>query len=405
MSEASIDIDIDIDISALVVNYNTTRLALEMLQSLKAQAPCTRDGRALVMEFVFVDNASPIQDPEALAEIRSFAAQEMPGQVIMNESNDGYGGGMNLAYEKAKGNYLLVLNPDLVFLPSCVERLYAALSNDRTVGAVGPVGYWERGKEVRLPPNILPTLKDLIFSTLAHGFIGINRRYTNVRLTKALRSYEAKTNIDLDMLSGACLMLPRELIEEMGQFFDAAFPLYYEDTDLFRRIQARGRSLLLVHDAEMAHFYNRSGTTVPKEAMERYVRAKSYYYRKYYGFVGGILERLSRSYLGCRMAQRARRKMQERVIDLGDVADPPTLEFGRHCERFVLEMCQDAAFLLAAAIFGTGDCWRPGESFWHAFGNSEYFFRVVDLSSGRPEELAVFRFRRIDHPALPKQAG
>lgn len=393
-----------IDISALVVNYNTTRLALEMLQSLKAQQPCAPDGRALVLEFVFLDNDSPMQDPEALAEIRHFAANELPGQIIMNANNDGYGGGMNLAYARARGEYVLVLNPDLVFLPGCIEQLYKALVSDRTVGAVGPVGYWERGKEVRLPPNILPTLSDLVFSTLAHSFVGINRRYVDIRLAEALRTHDATSDIDLDMLSGACLMLSRQLIDEMGQFFDDAFPLYYEDTDLFRRIRARGRRLVLVHDAEMAHFYNRSATTAPKEAMDRYARAKAYYFRKYYGIAGKLAERLCHRYLGCSFAQRARRKMEARVIDLGDVCEPPTLMLGRHCERFVLEMSQDAAFLLAAAIFSSGDRWTPGKSFWNAFGNSEYYFRCVDLSSGRPEELAVFRFRRIDHPALPKQA-
>ena len=89
------------------------------------------------------------------------------------------------------------------------------------------------------------------------------------------------------------------------------------------------------------------------------------------------------------------------MIDLGDVTRPPTLNFPRSSKRVLLEMCQDAAFLLAAGIFTEGSEWTPSERFWNAFGESEYFFRVLDLASGSPEELCVYRFRRVPESAEP----
>jgi N-acetylglucosaminyl-diphospho-decaprenol L-rhamnosyltransferase len=386
----------DIDVSALVVNYNTTQLALDMLESLAAQRPRAPDGRPLRLEFVLVDNASPQLDHEKVEAIRALGrSPRLPGRVILHDANAGYAGGMNLAFAEARGSHVLVLNPDLVFLPGCVERLYAALFGHDDVGAVGPVGYWDRGREVMLPPNILPTLWDLVFCTLAHVVPGVNRRYTSARLDDALRVWTARGNVALDMLSGACVMLSRSTIDAIGGLFDPGYPLYYEDTDLFRRIKASGRRLLMVKGAEIVHFYNRSGTTNPGEAMRRYWVARDYYYGKWYGAGGRLVEHACRRFLASPLAARLRRRMSRSVVDLGDVTSPPILELGRHCRRFVLEMCQDPGFLLAAGILGSGRSWTPGASFWRAFGESEYFLRAVDLSQGRPEELHVFRFRRV----------
>jgi hypothetical protein len=388
-----------VDVSALVVNYNTAQLALDMLRSLAAQDARAPDGRPLRVEFIFVDNASPMQHETELALIRELAASEhLPGRVVMHRENAGYARGMNLAWSYARGEYAFVLNPDLVLLPNCVTELYAALRESDDIGAVGPVGYWERGCEVLLPPNILPTLWDLWFCTLAHSFCWVNRRYVDARLRNALRVYTSEEDVTLDMLSGACVFLSRQQIDAMGGLFDPEFPLYYEDTDLFRRVSLTGKRLVMVKSAAMAHFYNRSAATNTDEAQRRYWLARDYYYGKWYGWVGRLSERLCRRFLGSPFASRARQRLSTRAVDLGDVNEPPTIHLGRHCERFVLELCQDAGFLLAAAIPGKGSTWTPGPSFWNAFGDSEYFLRAVDLSHPEPEELSVYRFRRVGHP-------
>lgn len=395
-----------VDVSALVVNYNTTQLALDMLRSLKAQEPRAPDGGRLQLEFVFVDNASTIRHERELREIRRLAASpDLPGSVILHGENAGYAGGMNLAWQHARGAHALVLNPDLVFLPGCITNLYRSLVTRPEVGVVGPVGYWERGREVLLPPNIMPSLWDLWFCTLAHVFPSVNRRYVANRLAEALRVYAGRDDVVLDMLSGACLMLSRRQIDAVGGLFDPHYPLYYEDTDLFRRIAQTGKRLVMVKSAHMVHFYNRSATTDPDEARRRYLAAREYYYRKWYGWVGALSEQLCRRFLRTRLATRARQQLEKRVVDLGELREPPVLDLGRDCRRYVLELCQDAGFLLAAAIPGRGRTWTPGPSFWNAFGDSEYFIRAVDLSERKPEELRVFRFARVGHPGCAAGAS
>jgi len=383
------------DISALVVNYNTSKLALDMLHSLKAQKPKDASGRPLEIEFVFVDNASPMRDEEAIEEIRRFGREQLPGKVILAKENLGYAKGMNLALEQSQGRNLLVLNPDLVLLEGCVEALYRELHKDSRVGAVGPIGFWERGREVRLPPNILPTLSDLIWSSLAQISPSANRLYRRRRVRDALRIFDSKEPLELSMLSGACLMLRRETVEELGELFDPEFPLYFEDTDLFRRLRSQGKVLVQVPDAHMAHFYNRSGTTNQGEAFRRYWKARSYYYGKWYGPIGRAVEGLCKKILHTSLAGRTARIREREVEDLGRITEPPVLRFPKHMDRCLLEFCHDAGFLLAAAMFGKGKEWRPGPSFWNAFGPSVYYFRVLDLDGGKPVEVGLWRFERV----------
>ncbi len=386
------------DISALVVNYNTSKLALDMLHSLAEQKPKDASGRELKIEFVFVDNASPMRDDEAIQEIRRFGREQLPGQVILASDNLGYAKGMNLALEHASGKNIFVLNPDLVLLKGCVEALYLSLHSDTRIGAVGPIGFWERGREVRLPPNILPTLSDLIWSSLAQISPLANRFYRKRRVREALRIFEATEPVTLPMLSGACLMLRRETVEELGDLFDPEFPLYFEDTDLFRRLADKGKTLVQVPDAHMAHFYNRSGTTNQGEAFRRYWRARSYYYGKWYGPIGRAVEGLCKKVLHTKLAGRTARIRERQVEDLGQITEPPVLRFPKHMDRCLLEFCHDAGFLLAAAMFGEGKEWRPGPSFWNAFGPSIYFFRVLNLDGGSPVEVGLWRFERVPEP-------
>jgi GT2 family glycosyltransferase len=387
------------DISALVVNYNTSKLALDMLHSLAEQKPKDAAGRPLEIEFIFVDNASPMRDDEAIAEIRRFGREKLPGKTILANENLGYAKGMNLAFQHARGKNVLVLNPDLILLDGCVEALYRTLHCDPKIGAVGPIGFWERGREVRLPPNILPTLSDLIWSSLAQISPWANRLYRKRRVRAALRIFEAKEPITLSMLSGACLMLRRETISELGDLFDPEFPLYFEDTDLFRRLADRGQTLVQVPDAHMAHFYNRSGTTNQGEAFRRYWKARSYYYGKWYGPIGRVVEGLCKKVLHTSLAGRTARIREKQVEDLGRITEPPVLRFPKPLNRCLLEFCHDAGFLLAAAMFGEGKEWRPGPSFWNAFGPSVYYFRVLDLDGGHPVEVGLWRFERVPESA------
>jgi GT2 family glycosyltransferase len=375
----------------LVVSYNTLALAGHMLHRLAQESLTHADGRPLHWEWVLVDNASPHREAQGLRTLEAVQNQ-VPGRILLHDQNPGYAGGMNLALQHARGSMILVCNPDMVFEPGCVNQLVAYLQAHPQLGAVGPKGFWDEGLSVMLPPNIVPTLGDLLGVTMAALSRRWNRRYAKVRTRNAVPVWASEHPVELPMLSGCCFLMQRSLIEAMG-FFDERFPLYYEDTDLFRRITRSGRKMVMLPAAKLVHFYNRSGVTSGGEALRRYWISRRRYYRKWYGLPGQWLYDLCKWLAESKLLTR-RAKQMDRIDDLGAVTEAPTLVLPRSCERFVIEVAQDPAFLLAGGIVGAGDRWTPAPRFWQMLDDSTFYFRATDSSHGRLEHLGTWSFAR-----------
>lgn len=381
------------DLSVLIVNYNSWRECVGAVNSLREHPPSGGDGQPLSCEVIIIDNCSSLRDDQAEAELAEILA-ETGWELVMHHENGGYSKGMNLAYERASGRYLLVSNPDVIFQPDCVDALIRHMEEDPGCGAAAPLGYWDKGLDGRLPPNILPTLSDLWATTLVGLSPRSVARYSDRRTREALRVWEAQESIDLPMLSGACFLMKREHVEAIG-FFDPRFPLYYEDTDLSVRIRKHGLRIVQVSEAAIVHLYNRSGQTSGEETLRRYWISRHRYYRKWYGVLGGWLHSFSRwilgSRLGCRLARRA---PQPDLIDIPTSTGKPVIKMPRDLDRFLVEISLDPRFYLAAGTFGKGDRWTPSDHLYANFGPTTYYFRVCDLSNGRPRQIGVYRFKR-----------
>ena len=99
-------------LSVIVVSYNTRAMTLDCLASL-------RDETRADFETIVVDNASTDGSAEAIA-------AAFPEMVLLAETaNHGFAGANNLAARRARGEYLLLLNPDTLVLDGAVDRLLA----------------------------------------------------------------------------------------------------------------------------------------------------------------------------------------------------------------------------------------------------------------------------------------
>ncbi len=382
------------DLSVLIVNYNSWRLCVDAIRSLEQYPPRSREGRELEYEVIVVDNCSPLRDEVAEAELEAMLPPSR-GELIRHDRNGGYSTGMNLAYARSKGRYVLVCNPDLLFTAGCLTALFQGMEADESIGAAAPIGFLDEGREACLPPNILPTLSDLIGLTLAALSPRFTRAYTRRRTRRALPVWRASEDVDLEMLSGCCFLMRRSFIAEIG-FFDERFPLYFEDTDLSVRIRRAGKRIVQIAAAELIHFYNRSGQTDHSLPMERYWISRKRYYRKWYGLSGAALYGLCRALLLSSWGKR-RGKLPPHpwLVDLGSMPGKPTLEFGRSYAQFLVEVALDPGFFLAAGMHGSGDRWSPSDSLMKEFGPTTYYFRVVDLQSAKLEQIGVYRYTRL----------
>src|SRR5437868_6890241 len=114
-----------IRLSVAIVNWNTRDLLLEALASIYDAPP------AFPFEVFVVDNAST--DGSAAAVVARFP------QVCLraNTENVGYAQGNNQAIERARGEYVLLLNPDVLLPPGGLERAVAFMDSHPDAGALG----------------------------------------------------------------------------------------------------------------------------------------------------------------------------------------------------------------------------------------------------------------------------
>lgn len=169
-------------------------------------------------------------------------------QLIALEENAGYAAGNNFALEKAAGHFVLLLNPDTEVTQEAIDAMTDRLDQEPSVGAAGPVllntdGSVQRRGYYRRFPSLPQVL--LFYTVLARIAMRSHRL--------AHRFWEAPfTQRDVDQIPGACLMVKRAVVEQVGPL-DAGFFLWFDDVDWCFRMKRAGWRLELVEDAQVLH--------------------------------------------------------------------------------------------------------------------------------------------------------
>lgn len=379
-------------LAALVVNYNSGAFGVRCLESLLAE--WRRAGRARErLQIVVVENASPLDQRQALARMEMLGAR-----IVRSDVNRGYAAGINLAYEHSSGapdDVVAVLNPDLFFLPGSVGALMDCVVERADVGAVDPRGCIDPLGVIHLPPNLMPGILDRFLVSAARMSPWWCRRYSGIRLKRSLRWWNAEGQLESDMLSGCCLFLRRAVVDELGTLMDGRFPLYFEDTDLFRRLARRGYKLVHHGGAKVLHHWSRSagvGGEFQAEPLRRYQASQRAYFRKYYGPPGEwYLAALT--WLEARWPARKLHRPMHPLTELGEFGpDPVEVPLPRRC-RFLLELAVDPAWIVACGILGQGERWTCPREAWEWWFQTEYFLRGIDLDTG--ELLGAWHFRKL----------
>lgn len=257
-------------IAALFVSYNSGEYLPRAVHSLWAQRI---HGEPAEIEVILVDNNSPKRESfrAAYEELRDRYGVTL----VWHDRNDGYAGGMNLALQYSHSPFVLATNPDVIYQPGCLEKLTDCLLTNDRIGLAGPKGFLDDGMELVLPINQLPSLDDEVERFRGRFSKRASLEYS-LRLAREMHSfYHVREPRPLRMLSGACVMARRSIIDKHG-FFDNRFPLFYEDSDLCHRYAADGLDLMYVPEAAMTHYVSRSVASAPKndDPMKRWTIAR-----------------------------------------------------------------------------------------------------------------------------------
>lgn len=240
-------------LSILIVAYNSRAFIADCIASVIAH---TTPGS---YEILLVDNGK-----DGTAEAVAAAFPEV--RILAGQGNIGFGRGNNLLAEHARGDYLLLLNPDTKLVDPAIDRLLA-FARTRPAAAWGgltmlPDGSLDGGNFLSLPgPGTI--LKDIF------GWGATSRRRKELeRLTRPKR---------VDVLCGGFMLISRPAWDALGGF-DPSFLLYSEEIDLFARLKTlRGEVWLfpgsrIIHDVGSGQIYAPARMRYSQTGLMHYAR-------------------------------------------------------------------------------------------------------------------------------------
>ncbi len=231
-----------VDITVVIVNYNVRPFLDHCLQSV------FRAMKNLQVQVIVVDNASADDSAEM---VRTRYPQVT---LIENIENVGFAKANNQAFKLADGEAVLILNPDSFVQEDTLELMLARLNKTDDVGAIGPKILLPDGRFEPRSMRGFPT-PWAAFSYLS----GLSTLFPKSSFfSRYLLTYlDRDREQDVDALSGSCMMVKRQLLDELGGF-DGDYFMYGEDLDLCYRIKRKGYRIIYHPDTLIVHFKGES---------------------------------------------------------------------------------------------------------------------------------------------------
>jgi GT2 family glycosyltransferase len=277
------------NVSVIIVSWNARGYLRECLASIR------RTGGNVVKEVIVVDNASTDGSPE-------MVAAEFPEvNLIRAGQNLGFARANNLGLQAARGDYLALVNSDVVVHPGCFQTLTGFLEAHPRAGLAGPRVIGRDGQPQRTCRR-LPGVWNTVCETFGLDTALARCPWFSGR---EMRHWKQDRTAQVPVLSGCFWLARRAAVEQVGGL-DERFFFYAEDVDWCRRFRQAGWQTWYVFEAGATHFGGGSSANAPARYCVEMLRANLTYWEKYHGAPGRRLYYLLLVvYHGWRFALRA----------------------------------------------------------------------------------------------------
>ena len=223
------------EISVIVVTYNSSVFIEKCLQSVFEML------KRVDHELIIVDNASRDETGKIIQE-------GFPNALfIQNPVNLGFGKANNLALRRAKGNFVLFINPDTVWNGGDIQKAVQFLREHPKIGVLGARlvlndGSWQ--KSYGNFPTLNRELKEALY---------LPKFFPQSKWSKGLFIYQERMERRaVDWISCTFFLCKRDVMINIGGF-DERFFMYYEDIDLSKRIRETGKEIYYYPEIEIIH--------------------------------------------------------------------------------------------------------------------------------------------------------
>lgn len=215
--------------SIVILAYNELKYTRECVESIRRHTPDLH-------EIVFVDNGS---SDGTVKWLRKIVAENTNYQLIANAENHGFAKGCNQGIRASRGEFILLLNNDVVVTEGWLSGMLEPLRRSSAVGIVGPMTNNISGIQ-RVPSVEYKRIEEM------HQFA------RNFRLRNRHRQIVAPRIV------GFCMLFRRELVEKVGLLDEGFGSGNFEDDDFCLRAALNGFSNLIVGDVFIHHYGSRT---------------------------------------------------------------------------------------------------------------------------------------------------
>jgi N-acetylglucosaminyl-diphospho-decaprenol L-rhamnosyltransferase len=253
-------------LSIIIVNSDGTEDTLNCLESIDRYPP------HVGFEVIVVDNRSR-------AACLPVVQQRFPRvHTISAPVRQGFAKNYNLGIRQTCGQYVLVLNNDTLIQAGALDVLLEALRSNSDYGMVGPRLQSPNGQLQTVCARPLPTPFSYVLTLLLFDLGLPTGRWLEAYRRRRL---QIQTSGPAPCLSGACLLLPRAVIDRIG-LLDEGYDFYFEDVEWCHRVQKFGAQTAYVSEASITHLGDQSLSKVKVWAKQSEYRSALRYFRQYY---------------------------------------------------------------------------------------------------------------------------
>lgn len=260
------------EVDIVIVTWNTRELTCKCVESVLGVV----SAESISSTIWVVDNNSSDGTVETLHELFPEV------QVISNERNAGFSVANNIAIRRSASPLILLLNSDAFLHPGCLSRLVSEMRNSPSLGAVGPKLFLESGDVQHSVTNITSPISQFGY-LLAFYFHPFDRWFRPFFSRSRAALVSGSEQRDAPLLSAACLLLRRDVLEKIGLLPEDRF-LYSEEDDLFFRMRENKIRSMFLPKAEATHLCGASTKTSERRIKtdDHFIRSRLRFLFKYY---------------------------------------------------------------------------------------------------------------------------
>lgn len=254
-------------LSIIIVGFNTKNYTLPCLFSIFKNSP------SFPFEVIYVDNGSKDNSP-------LFVKNKFPKvKVIQLNQNFGYSKANNIGFKNSRGKFLFFLNTDTEILNQCLSKMVNFMEVHKKVGILGPRLYNSKNYDIQqsFSGRITPLTAIFAFSFLSNLFPK-NKFYKSYYLPDLNKDKV----LEVEAVSGAALMVRRELFEKIGGF-DENFFAFFEENDLCLRVKKMGFKVIYYPYAQLIHYGGKTTKMMGQLPSLFFKQSRYKFFKKHFG--------------------------------------------------------------------------------------------------------------------------